>query len=226
MTWPAEPRPAGGGLDRWLRELRRAVLWRRRLLTAGLLAGAMAFALHVLAPPPAPVIGVVVAARDLTAGSELADGARVVDRPATSVPAGALTAVPARAVLAAPVRRGEVLTDVRLVGPSALRGLGPGLVAAPVRVADAEEAALLHVGDVVDVLAARPAIDDTGDTDDTARLVASAVRVLSVPTPDHGPLSGVASDGALLLVATTAPTAARLAASAVTDRLSVVLRGS
>lgn len=227
MTWPAEPRPAGGGLDRWLRELRRAVLWRRRLLTAGLLAGAMAFALHVLAPPPAPVIGVVVAARDLTAGSELADGgARVVDRPATSVPAGALTAVPARAVLAAPVRRGEVLTDVRLVGPSALRGLGPGLVAAPVRVADAEEAALLHVGDVVDVLAARPAIDDTGDTDDTARLVASAVRVLSVPTPDDGPLSVGASDGALLLVATTSPTAARLAASAVTDRLSVVLRGS
>ena len=197
------------------------MLWRRRLLGAGLLAGAMAFALHVLAPPPPAGVSVLVATRDLPAGTALTgDAAGLDQRPESSLPAGALTAMRPGEVLAAPVRRGEVLTDVRLVGPAALRGLGAGLVAAPVRVADAEAAALLHPGDVVDVLAARP------DGDEQARLVASAVRVLSVPRPDDGRLSVGVADGALLLVATTSPTAARLAASAVTDRLSVVLRGS
>ena len=220
MSWPAEQRPAGGGLDRWLHELRRAVLWRRRLLAAGLLAGAMAFALHVLAPPPPAGVPVLVATHDLPAGTSLAAGAaRLDERPQAAVPAGALTALRPGAVLAAPVRRGEVVTDVRVVGAAALRGFGAGVVAAPVRIADAEAVSLLHPGDVVDVLAARQ------NGDEQARLVASAVRVLSVPRSDDGRLAVGGADGALLLLATTSPTAARLAASAVSDRLSVVLRG-
>jgi Flp pilus assembly protein CpaB len=207
-------------LDRWLRELRRAVTWRRRLLTAGLLAGSVAFALHALSPPPPPGARVVVAARDVAPGATLQSrDLRVVSRPAGSIPRGALrTASEAtrRAVVSA-VRRGEVLTDVRLVGQASLRGLEPGLVAAPVRVADAEAVALLAAGDHVDVLAA------TVDGGTEARLVASGVQVLSVPRPATTGFAAGLGNGALVLLATSSPTAARLAAAAVTDRISLVV---
>jgi Flp pilus assembly protein CpaB len=217
-------------VERVLTELRRALGWRRRLVSAGLLAGAMAIALQVLAPPPPPTVPVLVAARDLAAGAALTRAdLRVAHRPPDTLPTGALSAPGAatgRPVSSA-VRRGEVLTDVRLVGAGALRGLGAGLVAVPVRVAESGTAALVRPGDTVDVLAAAAgnagdAADATGG--DYARLVASAVRVLSVPAPPGGRLAGPVDAGVLLVVATTSSTAARLAAAAVTDRLSVVLR--
>ena len=212
MSWPAQA--VTSPVDRWLRELRRAVAWRRRLLAAGLAAGSVAFAIQALAPPPPAGTEVVVAARDL----------RLAHRPTGDVPHGALTSAAAatgRPVSSA-VRRGEVLTDVRLVGPGALRGLALGTVAAPVRVADAESAALLRPGDVVDLLAASVAPDaPTGEV----RLVASSVRVLLAPRRQRSGLTVGLANGALLLVATSPSTAARLAAAAVTDRLSVVLHG-
>ena len=223
MSWPAQARTSP--VDRWLRELRRAVAWRRRLLSAGLAAGSVAFALQALAPPPPAGTDVVVAARDLAAGAVVSTGdLRVAHRPAGDVPSGALTSTAAatgRPVSSA-VRRGEVLTDVRLVGPAALRGLADGTVAAPVRVVDAESAALLRPGDVVDLLAASATPDaPTGE----ARLVASGVRVLLAPRQQWSSLTTGLGNGALLLVATSSSTAARLAAAAVTARLSVVLRG-
>jgi Flp pilus assembly protein CpaB len=223
VSWPAQARTSP--VDRWLRELRRAVAWRRRLLSAGLAAGSIAFALQALAPPPPAGTDVVVAARDLAAGAVVSTGdLRVAHRPAGDVPSGALTSTAAatgRPVSSA-VRRGEVLTDVRLVGPAALRGLADGTVAAPVRVVDAESAALLRPGDVVDLLAASATPDaPTGE----ARLVASGVRVLLAPRQQRSSLTAGLGNGALLLVATSSSTAARLAAAAVTDRLSVVLRG-
>jgi pilus assembly protein CpaB len=225
---PAPGRPSP--VERVLAELRRALGWRRRLLSAGLMAGAMAVALQVLAPPPPATVPVLVAARDLAAGAELTRAdLRVAHRPPASLPAGALSAPDAatgRPVTSA-VRRGEVLTDVRLVGADALRGLGAGLVAAPVRVAEPGTTALVRPGDTVDVLAA--VAGSSGDVSDAsgggyARLVASAVRVLSVPDLAGGRLAGPVDPGVLLVVATTSSTAARLAAAAVTDRLSVVLR--
>ena len=211
-----------GGLDRWLRELRRAVVWRRRLLAAGLLAGSVAFGLQVLAPTPAAGVPVLVAARDVPAGAVLADAdVRRVQRPAGTVPSGALAGLRrvTGATVASAVRRGEVLTDARLAGAGSLRGLDDGLVAAPVRVADGATATLLRPGDVVDVLAAG------ADVTTEARLVASAVRVLVVPRAAPDRLGLGSGDGALLLVVTTRATAARLAAAAVSERLSVVIRG-
>jgi hypothetical protein len=73
-------------------------------------------------------------------------------------------------------------------------------------------------GNVVDVLAAA--------ADGDARLVASAVRVLVVPRAAPDRLGLGTGDGALLLVLTTSATAERLAAAAVSDRLSIVIRGS
>ena len=211
-------------VGRWIRDLVRAAQWHRRLLAGGLLAGAMAFGLHALAPPPAPTVAAVSASRDLPAGARLGGAdltlARVDPR---AIPDGALArlALARGATLVSAVRRGELLTDVRLLGARTLDRLGPGLVAAPVRIADAESVALLRPGSVVDILAAAaPESVGAGEV----RLVAAAVRVITVPQSRQGRFPSSPSEGSLVLVATTSPTAARLAGAAVTDRLSVVVR--
>jgi len=214
------PAPGAGGLSGALRGLVSAAQWHRRLLAAGLLAGSVAMGLHTLAPEPPPGATVVVAARDLPAGAELgSDDLTTVRLAPEAVPSGVLrseTAAGGRSLVSA-VRRGEPLTDVRLLGPSALDLLGAGLVAAPVRIADPATVRLLRAGDVVDVLAAageEPAAP--------ARLVAAAVRVVTVPRTTRDSFD--AGSGGLVLLATTSSTAARLAGAAVTERLSVVLR--
>jgi pilus assembly protein CpaB len=226
-----------------LRELARAMLWHRRLLAAGLAAAAVAAALSVLAPDPPATVQVVGAARDLPGGAPLRlDDLTSVALAPSSVPAGALTdrsSVVGR-VLAGPVRRGEPLTDVRLLGRQLLEGYsgaGDRLVAAPVRLADAGAAALLRPGDVVDVLAAY-----AEQASDAATVVATAVRVLSVPRLGDGdgaaggeglgaPGDGLSSlggaglaDGALIVLATTPAAAGRLAHAAASARLSITLR--
>ena len=213
------------GVRAWRRELGWAMARRRRLLAAGLMAGAMACAIAALSPAPPPTVAVLAAARDLSGGSTLRAGdVRTVTVLPGSVPAGALRD-PARVtgrVLAGPARAGEALTDVRLVGPSLLDGYGGELVATPIRIADAEAARLVRAGDAIDVLAAEPAAE-TGTA--VARLVAAGVRVVVVPGGDEGALSdGALGEGALIVVATTPETAARLASAAVTSRLSLTIR--
>jgi Flp pilus assembly protein CpaB len=213
---------AGPALPGWLREVRRAAAWHRRLLTAGLLAAAVAFALQAVTPSPPPGARVVVAARDLSGGVRVSGTDVTVHRvPRDALPGGALRerADAEGRILVGPVRKGEVLTDVRLVGRSLLEAYGDTLVAAPVRIADAASVRLLHAGDVVDVLAA--GADDGGAG---ARLVASAVPVVSVPAASGSVLGPTDTSGALVVVVTTDTTAARLAAAAVSQRLSVVLR--
>jgi Flp pilus assembly protein CpaB len=191
----------------------------RRLAAAALVGVAVLAALRALAPAGPPTVAVWAAAHDLPGGRPLAAADVVaVSLPAAAVPGGALRA--ARPVtgrlLAAPVRRGEPLTDLRLLEPPLLAALGDDqLVAVPVRVADGPAAAaLVRPGDVVDVIAA------TGE-DTTARsaVVAEALRVLATPRADHG---GEATAG-LVVVAATRDQAAALARASTGARLSLVL---
>jgi pilus assembly protein CpaB len=200
-------------------DLRRAVSRHRALLAAGLAAAAVAASLGVLAPEAAAASAVLTASRDLPAGTALtAADLRIRALPRALVPDRALTAAGEAVgrVLAAPLRRGELLTDVRLAG-AALLAAGPaGLVAAPVRVADAASAALVVAGDHVDVLATAT----TPGSAPRAQVVAAAAEVLAVPTAvqDGG-------EGALIVVAATPAVASRLAAAAVSSRLSLTVRG-
>ena len=199
-------------------DVRRAISRHRPLLAAGLAAGSLAAVLNVVAPHPPVGVRVLTAGRDLAAGTSLAAAdLRVVELPAALAPAGALvTAADAVGrVLAAPLRRGEPLTDLRLAGADLLSHRGEGLVAVPLRVADAASAALVTAGDRVDVLAAGSA----PGAPTSARVVAVDAEVLAVPTAvqDDG-------DGALIVVATTPTVAASLAAAAVSSRLSLTLR--
>ncbi|MGH8824135.1 MAG: Flp pilus assembly protein CpaB [Jiangellaceae bacterium] len=201
-----------------LRRLGRTVGWHRRLLAAGLAAGAVALALQAAEPRPVPTLPVLTAALDLPGGATLGPAdVRVVDVPSAAVGAGVLGSPDAAVgrVLAGPVRSGEPLTDVRLVGPSLLAGWGDDLVATPVRVADPGVVGLIRPGDRVDLLAA-PA---SGGGE--ATVVAGRVPVLAVPVrPDQG----VLAEGALVVVAATVGQAAALAQAAVSSRLSVALR--
>lgn len=194
----------------------------RRSLTALLAASALLSAVLVLRPPPEPGREVLVAARDLDASSPLGD-ADLAPRhlPDTVLPEGALAADTAATGrrLSGPVREGEVLTDARLADPPA-RPYGPGLVAAPVRVADAGTVTLLTPGDRVDVLAASAADPSAPARAGPAVEVVSDRPVLAVPDED----SGSGESGALLLVAADTEEARALAGFAADSRLSVSIR--
>lgn len=197
------------------RDLLRAAARHRALLAAGLAAAAVASGLSALAPAAEPTVPVLTAARELAAGAVLAPEDLVAAAvPRALVPEGALldlAAVSGR-VVAGPVRRGEPLTDVRLLGASLLPA--GSQVAVPVRLAEPATGALVRAGDTVDVLSASP------EGGASAAVVATGLEVLSVPD-----LSDTAGEGALVVLAASRSTAARLAAAAVTGRLSVAVHG-
>jgi Flp pilus assembly protein CpaB len=146
---------------------------------------------------------------------------RTVPMPVAVVPAGAAhrPATLVGRLAAGAIRRGETVTDARVVGPGLTAGLGPGESAAvPVRLADPESAALVRAGDRVDVLGTPVAPDGTQPTAGDAIEVAVGVRVLAV-------LGGRdAADGVVLVVAATQPTARRLAGAGARHRLTVSVR--
>ena len=138
--------------------------------------------------------------------------------PADVAPSG----TPADAVgrtLAGPVRAGEPVTDVRLVTPSLVSGY-PGLVALPVRVADADSVALLRVGDRVGLVAADPRRG-------TASFLASYVPVLALPraAPESQDVASASLPGRLVVIGAFPSQVDRIAGAAATDLLSIVISG-
>lgn len=207
------------------RELLLAVLRRRALVVGLLSAAAVVTGLGVLAPASEHGVPVLVAVRDLGAGAVVGPGdVEVRAVPRRVVPDGARADAPTAVgrTRGGAVRRGELLTDTRRAGAGLLHGLPEGTTATPVRLADAGAAALLAPGDVVDVLAAAAGAQATGE-EEAASVVAPSVTVLAVPSAGDATSGGVV-DGALVVLATSPATAARLAAAAVHSRLSVSVR--
>ena len=193
---------------------------RRRLIAAGLAGLSLFCAYRVLQPPGTPVL---VAARDLRPGPLRAGDLRTVS--VASVPDGAIRAGDVGRTLAQPMRRGEPLTDVRLLSHGLVAALPPGTVAVPVRIADADAVRLLSPGDTISVLAG--GVQDPGVQsvqvpgaqsvqDLSAQEVAVRVPVLAIPesSSDHG---------ALVVLATTTEQARRLAAAQSRERLFLTI---
>ena len=197
---------------RRLRAVRQQLRRRRRVIAALLTAGAVLATLRTVAPPPPQTVEVLVAARDLPSGAVLGDDDLATRAyPADLAPPDAADAARGR-VLAGPMGRGEVLTDVRLVGP-ALADTRSGETVLPVRLPDAGMAALLRAGDRVDLVATDPG---TGET----AVVASDVTVLATPTGvPEGPAGG--AGGALVVVAASSGEASAVASAALTQFLTV-----
>lgn len=191
------------------------MLSRRRTLAAGCAAVAVLAAIQAARPPAAPTVAVAVAAHDLASGTVLRPDDLVVERfPVDLAPPGSDPRAVGR-TLAAPVRRGETVTDVRLVSPSLAAGY-PGRVALPVRIADPAAVALLRVGDRVDLVAADPRRGG-------ASYVAVGLPVAALPTSTgHG--SGDAGlTGRLVVLAALPSDVTAIVGAAVTDLLNVVV---
>lgn len=132
----------------------------RRVAAGGLVVLAALAALRC--DPAGDYAEVLIADHDLRPGAALTPAdVRLEKRLASTVPDGSLTDVSAVAgsTLAGPARRGEVLTDVRLLGSRLAEAAiaskaGPGARIVPLRLADSALIDLVRVGDVVDVLAA------------------------------------------------------------------------
>jgi Flp pilus assembly protein CpaB len=158
--------------------------------------------------------GVVVATRDLAPGITVTpDDVALSSRPAGTLPDGAVTTLDAAvgATLAGPSRRGEILTDARVLG-SRLTGLsvGPNARTVPVHLADAAVLDLIRPGDVVDVLGA-PSADSTA----RPRLLAVGAVVVLV--------SAAAGDGRVVLVALPAAAAHTLAAATLVQEVTLAI---
>ncbi|OSC40953.1 SAF domain-containing protein [Mycobacterium decipiens] len=162
----------------WTRTMRA-----RRVAAGGLVVLAGVAALR--SDPDGDLAEVVVAAHDLRPGAALTAGdVRLEKRSVTTLPDGAQAELGAvvGATLASPTRRGEVLTDMRLLG-SRLAGstVGPGGRIVPLHLADSALVDLVRVGDVVDVLAApvteAPAASRVLASDAIVVLVSSQQRV-------------------------------------------------
>ena len=117
--------------------------WTRTVAARRVAAGALVVLAAVAAlrsDPHGDQTDIVVAARDLSPGVELtAEDVRLEKRMAATVPDGSQSNVDAvvGSTLAGPARRGEVLTDVRLLGPRlAQSAAGPDARIVPLHLAD------------------------------------------------------------------------------------------
>lgn len=199
--------------------VRRVVLGHRRLLAAVLVGLAAFAALRAVAPPPGETVTVLRAGSDLAAGTVLEDGDLVeVALSPDDVPDGVVGS-PVGRQLATPVRRGEVITEVRVVGPGLLRG-ADGQVALPVRITDGDTVALLRVGDRIDLLSGDPAsAEPVGVT------VARGVRVLALPAIDGASQSAAASRGRIVVIQVSPAVAEIVTGHAARGLLSVAIDG-
>jgi Flp pilus assembly protein CpaB len=189
----------------------------RTVLARRIVAGVLVLLAGVAAWRPDPHSTsreVVVATRDLAPGITVTpDDVALSSRPAGTLPDGAVTTLDAAvgATLAGPSRRGEILTDARVLG-SRLTGLsvGPNARTVPVHLADAAVLDLIRPGDVVDVLGA-PSADSTA----RPRLLAVGAVVVLV--------SAAAGDGRVVLVALPAAAAHTLAAATLVQEVTLTI---
>jgi Flp pilus assembly protein CpaB len=200
--------------------------WTRTVLARRVAAGGLVVLAGIAAlrsNPEGDRVDVVVANRDLRPGTTLSiDDVRVEKRLATTVPDGS-QADPGAVVgstLAGPARRGEVLTDVRLLSSRLAESTaGPGARVVPLRLADSALIDLVRVGDVVDVLAAS-ATDAPPAVPSAARVLVTDAVVVLVSAKEK---AGTAADDRVVLVALPARVANTVAGSALGQAVTLTL---
>jgi len=207
-------------ISQWLRPDWSRTLLARRIAAAGLvvLAGVAA-----LRPDPdgerAPV---VVAAHDLSPGTALRAGDLLLDkRLMPTIPDGAQSDIDTvvGSTLAGPARRGEVLTDVRLLGRRlAESAAGPGARIVPVHPVDSALVELVRPGDVVDVVAASQTSPPSNPT--APRVVATDAIVVLVSAKQK---AATAANDRVVLVALPAASANAVAGAGLGQTVTLTL---
>lgn len=203
-------------LAQYLEPLRRAFRWHRRLFAAIFAAIAVLAALNVVSARNHSGTTMVVAVRDISGGAVVqADDVHLLPVPDDLSPPGAFSeaesVVGQRAAAPIPARRVLAADDLLGVGAQ----VGQGLLAFPISFADSAAVGLLRSGSRIDVLGA------SGDSG--FAVLASDVRVVSVPASADGGLLGGESSS-MVLVEVSPAEAARIAAAGNVTGLSFALR--
>lgn len=189
-----------------------------RRIAAGLLV-VLAAAAALRPDPGAATRPVLVATRDLAPGTTLTSAdVKIESRSAATVPDGAQTDVAAAvdATLAGPARRGEMLTDVRLLGPRLTEATaGPDARIVSLHLADGALVELIRPGDVVDVLAGG---STTAGTDAEPEVIATDAVVTLVSPRAAGAAAGA---DRVVLVALPRIAANQVAGTALTRQITV-----
>jgi Flp pilus assembly protein CpaB len=200
--------------------------WTRTVLARRVAAGGLVVLAGVAtlrSNPEGDRLDVLVATRDLRPGTTLtADDVRVEKRLATTIPDGSQAELGAvvGATLASPTRRGEVLTDVRVLSNRLAESTaGPGARIVPLHLADSALIDLVRVGDVVDVLAT-PAGDTQTGAPTASRVLATDAVVVLVSAKEK---IGSAADDRVVLVALPARVANAVAGSALGQAVTLTL---
>lgn len=195
--------------------------WTRTVLARRIVAGGLVVLAAVAALRPDPDdqrVAAVVASRDLSPGSELTvDDVRLGTFSAATLPDGVQSDVAAvvGATLAGPVRRGEALTDVRLLTPRlAEAAVGPTARIVPLSLDETAVLDLIRPGDVVDVLAAG------SESDAQPRVVATDAIVVLVSDKPTGMGGGT---DRVVLVALPAHAANEVAAATLVQAVTLTL---
>jgi hypothetical protein len=206
--------------------------WTRTVLARRVAAGGLVVLAGIAtlrSNPDGDRADVVVAARDLHPGAALtAEDVRIERRSTTTVPDGSQGELAAviGSTLASPTRRGEVLTDVRLLGSRLAEAAiapkaGPAARIVPLHLADGALIDLVRVGDVVDVLAA-PATDSTASgAPAVTKVVATDAVVVLVSAK---PKVQAADNDRVVLVALPARVANTVAGSTLGQTVTLTLR--
>ncbi|MGB3482477.1 MAG: SAF domain-containing protein [Mycobacterium sp.] len=189
----------------------------RRVAAAALVLLA---AVAAVRPDPAGAYGsAVVATRDLPPGATLTpEDVRTENRLIETLPEGAHTDVGAviGTTPAGPVRRGEVLTDVRLFSSALARAaVGPDARVVPLQLAQSAVLDVIREGDVVDIVAAP---QSSTDSHAAARVVAADAVVVLV-SADPGGLGG----DRVVLVALPVTAATAVAAATLSHAVTLTL---
>jgi Flp pilus assembly protein CpaB len=209
-----------------LHRLARAVRpdWSRTVAARRVLAGALVLLAAAAAwrdDPRADRVEVVVADRDLSPGAELtAADVRLETLSAATIPDGAQRNLDAvvGSTLAGPARRGETLTDVRLLGPRlAESAAGPDARIVALPLADAALLDLLRPGDIVDVVSA----PISADAESQARVMATDAVVVLVSAQATG--IGAQGGNRVVLVALPAAAAKTVAGAALVQAVTLTL---
>lgn len=166
-------------------------------------------------PEGPPMLRVLRATEQLAGGAVInSTDLQVAEVVRADAPVGALSD-PEEVIgqrLAAPMAEGQIFTGLTLV--SVRTALPRGRVVAPLRLADADLAALLRPGEIVDVVAA-------DSQSEKASVVATGVRVVTIPAVAD---TDQAQSGGLVLVEVDPAQAAVLARAAVSGTLTVIWR--
>jgi Flp pilus assembly protein CpaB len=204
-------------ISQWLRPDWSRTVLARRIAAAGLVVLAGVAALRP--NPDGERAQVVVAARDLSPGAALtADDLRLEKRLAPTIPDGSQSDIDTivGSTLAGPTRRGEVLTDVRLLGRRlAESAAGPDARLVPVHPVDIALADLVRPGDVVDIVAASETSSQS-----TAKVVATGAIVVLVSAKQK---AQAATSERVVLVALPAASANAVAGAALTQTVTLTL---